>query len=282
MSGYTIDTSDSPQDVVEGQIVVGADDSLWWFQNGTWHRCDCSGNLTFTDIGPGCMRAKAISTYPSFAYKAFGAHYTQYWVEFEMYIEAFHSDFAQQALYMLRDPAPLSSIDPYSVSSGISFLCGLGYDNTAGSWFFVAQDQTTTTQPEVERWNSPASTALTWHTLGLHASYVGIGVNGGNLWNYECVIDGVTWPLGSRAVEYGNGTTGFIDHEYVNAVLLGDVGAGDTAPFNSEATYLYMDNLKIGTGGFGSTNIFSDDFSSGTISPPFDYRLNDCVSAPRP
>jgi hypothetical protein len=87
-------------------------------------------------------------------------------------------------------------------------------------------------------------TGDTWHTIQMHISLSGAGSID---WKVDGVSEGTSTCVGSTS--YKRWRFGLL------------YGNGDVTSDN----FIYLDNIKIGTSGFGSSEIFSDDFEDGTL-----------------
>ncbi len=112
-----------------------------------------------------------------------------------------------------------------------------------------------TTDPRFTTWNAtngpfgPVLQPLRYYTIGLHAT-----ISGGVL-TTEFVVDGVTLgPVNNGGVTVPGLITGII----VGGFFFGT--GGDE---------VWVDDITVGTSGFGSSNLFAANFSSGVFVPPF-------------
>jgi hypothetical protein len=95
----------------------------------------------------------------------------------------------------------------------------------------------------------PVLQALRWYTLGVHSTIIAGVVS------TQMTLDGI--DLGPIP---DSGPTGFGQHASL------DVGGFF---FGATGQQVWVDNIKLGTAGFGSTDIFATDFESGIWVPPF-------------
>lgn len=107
--------------------------------------------------------------------------------------------------------------------------------------------------PRIQNWWSlddlgPVIVANRWYTIGLHTHIVA-GV--------------ITSRITVDGVDIGAMTTVGNPPGLVERLMVGGVSS------NSVGDEVWVDAIKLGTGGYGSTDIFSADFESGVFVPPF-------------
>lgn len=242
-------------DPLEGEAVIDHTDQhrLKWYSDGEWRStCDCEEAIA-CDFGTYALNLD-IGGQPSMQ-PSFAGTLSEVWTSMQIVIPAAsHAAWSNFAYYTHIYAGPLfdfeSSIGPLSP--------GIGIRNYAGNllqWIYVIN-----ASADTDAANASNVVVLTTdhlepdicHTVDMHIT----------LDNVDVRIDGEEFvdvhpydtPPGFSP-PWGTFNSSFFF-----------VGTGDAHSTGGDADLLYMDNIKFGSGGWGSSDLLSDDFETGTVN----------------